>query len=202
MAQYPDDEFDHIEKSDRRGAHRAAGGPISQGAAVALISVLAIVALLLVVGAVRIISQSGTNPEDQVAASAGDDEGTSQTAQASSSAKPSETGSSDSSGDSVDKSGLTVGIYNASGTTGAAAKYSSALKDSGWTIGKSGNYSYSGSTSVIFYSKNSQEDAAKALAKEVGAESVKKSSRFSVDLALVLCSDLSDKTPSSQSTGN
>ncbi len=196
MADYPDDEFDNLESTDRRGAHRRGGGPLSQGAAVALITVLAIVALLLVVGAVRIVGLSSGNPEDQIAQTPGAED--SAPADGDSGDDQSSAPSSDSSqsASDVDKSGVSVGVYNASGKSGAAARYSKALKDDGWEIGKSGNYSYAGNTSVVFYDRDSHKEAAQAIADQMGVSDVKQSSKFSVDIALVLCADIADKTPS------
>ncbi|MYM20707.1 hypothetical protein GSY69_12245 [Brevibacterium sp. 5221] len=205
MAEYPEDEFDRVESTDRRGAHRRSGGPLSQGAAVALVSVLALVALLLVVGVVRIVTSSTADPEDlvsggssQQADDGASDSGTqgagdSTQGAGDASAQPTD-GSTD--GAAVDKSGITVGIYNASGKTGLAKRYRTALEDDGWKVGKSGNYSYSGSTSVVFYDTDAHKPAAQALAQKAGAKDIKQSSKFSVDVALVLCSDLADKDPS------
>ncbi|MCQ9369076.1 LytR C-terminal domain-containing protein [Brevibacterium sp. 50QC2O2] len=204
--QYPEDEFDNLQPVSKKGAHRRPAGPLSQGAAITLVTVLAIVALLLVGGTINIIKRSAGDPEtvaEQGAAAdatQGDDgkdgdgkDEKSQGGSASSaptsgeSSEPTATGDSD-----VDKSDIEVGVFNASGKTGAAAKLKSTLENRGWTVTSTGNQSSASKSTTVYYKESSNEEAAQTLAEEIGATETKQSTRFSTDLAVLLCTDLAE----------
>lgn len=180
MAEYPRDEFDDLQPTGRKGAHRR-GGPVSQGGAIALIAVLAIAALLVVFGAFNIIRQSASNPEDNVA----------ETPTASGEASPTEE-AADPAVDVVDKT-AEVEVLNGSGVTGAAAKFREHLESNGWNVTDVGNHSTSKSTSAVYYSDEAYEMQAGALAAEIGVETVEKSAEFPSQVTLLITSDIAEK---------
>ena len=179
MAKYPRDEFDDLQPTGRKGAHRR-GGPISQGGAIALIAVLAIAALLVVFGAFNIIRQSASNPEENVAESPA----------ATEEAEPTEE-TSEPTVDVVDKT-AEVHVLNGSGVTGAAAKFREHLESSGWNVTSVGNHSTNESSSVVYYSDDEYEMQAGALAAELGVETVEKSAEFPGQVTLLITSDIAD----------
>lgn len=181
MAKYPRDEFDDLQPTGRKGAHRR-GGPISQGGAIALIAVLAIAALLVVFGAFNIIRQSASNPEENVAETPAATEG----------AEPTEEETTDPAVDVVDKT-AEVHVLNGSGVTGAAAKFREHLESNGWNVTDVGNHSTNESSSVVYYSDDEYEMQAGALAAELGVESVEKSAEFPGQVTLLITSDIAEK---------
>ncbi|GAA4283105.1 hypothetical protein GCM10022261_06360 [Brevibacterium daeguense] len=184
MARYPKDEFDDIPPMQRKGAHRRTGGTRSQAGAIALISVLAIAALLLVLGAVNIIRSSAEDPEQQVAEPAATAEET---------ADPTETAA----GDSVEvvEKTASVTVLNASGVGGVAGRFGDAVEDAGWEIAQVGNYSTPDSVSSVHYSDSEFEMEARAIADLLGIEDVEESTEFQGDITVVVCSDIADSEP-------
>lgn len=181
MAQYPRDEFDDLQPTGRKGAHRR-GGPISQGGAFALIAVLALAALLVVFGAFNIIRQSTSNPEEVVA----------ETEAPAEESEPSDEPTDDPAVDVVDKT-AEVHVLNGSGVTGAAAKFREHLEMNGWNVAEVGNYSTSETTSAVYYSDDEFEMQAGALAAELGVETVESSTEFPGQVTLLITSDIADK---------
>ena len=179
MAKYPRDEFDDLQPTGRKGAHRR-GGPISQGGAIALIAVLAIAALLVVFGAFNIIRQSASNPEENVA----------EPPAATEEAEPTEE-TSDPAVDVVDKT-AEVHVLNGSGVTGAAAKFREHLVSNGWNVTDVGNHATNESSSAVYYSDDEYEMQAGALAAELGVETVEKSTEFPGQVTLLITSDIAD----------
>lgn len=188
---YPDDEFDGLEPAAKKGAHRKPSGPLSQGAAIALVTVLAIVAIILVGGTINIIKRSATDPEKQDDTAQVDaTEGADSTA----GAHPTGTSSASATASAadVDRESFDVHVLNASGKTGAAKSLKTKLEDKGWNVTDTANASSSSKTTIVYYQKKSDKTAAQALAEDIGGDgaNVKRSSQYSVDLAVVLCSDL------------
>lgn len=186
MATYPEDEFDQLPPTGRRGAHRREGDT-GQRSAYAIIGVVAVIAILLVVAVFNIIRTSFVDPEEQVAEppaaeqteSPGED--------------PTEDG--DDSIAAVDKDAVTVAVFNGSGVTGAGAAFAEATEANGWNVDEVGNYQTPDSTSTVFYTSPDQEVQAAALADELGIEQIEESTDFSADLTVVIASDIAEQGP-------
>lgn len=184
MPEYPKDEFDELQPSERRGAHRQTKGPTSQAGAIALVAVLALAAVLLVVGAVNIIQRSSSDPADVTAEE-----------QARASEEPAaEPTDSETEVAVVDKT-AEVSVLNASGISGAADEYASALESADWTIAEVGNYSTPDSETIVYYADPEFQVQAEVLAEEIGAAGVEESADFEGDLTIVLCSDIAEQIP-------
>ena len=84
-----------------------------------------------------------------------------------------------------------VFVYNGTRTSGLAATAKSKIEDAGWSDVKAGNASSRTQQSTVYYAKGSLKSTAKAIAKELGIDTVKKDSSISVDVAVVLGSDYS-----------
>jgi hypothetical protein len=184
MARYPKDEFDDIPSVQRRGAHRRTGGTRSQAGAITLISVLAIAALLLVLGAVNIIRSSTQDPEQQVA----EPEATAEeTVEPTPTEDPVE---------AVEKT-ASVTVLNASGVSGVGGRFGEAVEGAGWELALVGNYSTPDSVSSVHYSDAEFEAEARAVADLLGIEDVEESSEFQGDITVVVCSDIAESDPGS-----
>ena len=191
MPDYPEDEFDRLPPTGRRGAHRQES-TLSQRSAYVLIAIVAIVAVLLVVGVVNIIRTSFHDPEEQVeeppAATEtdspgedGTDEGEDTTAE-------------------VDKESVVVSIQNISGVNGAAASFQEAIEGNGWTVEGVTTGSSPESMSTLYYSDPEHEVQAAALAEELGVEQIEESAEYPAELTLVLASDLAADGPQGTAT--
>ncbi|WP_349828308.1 LytR C-terminal domain-containing protein [Brevibacterium litoralis] len=188
MSEYPTDEFDRLEPSERRGAHRRTSGPSSQAGAVALVVVLALAAILLVVGAVNIIQRSTSDPADVIAEESSGAEAT---------AEPTEV---ESSAPAIDKT-ATVSVLNASGVSGAGADFETAVADRDWEVVEVGNHSTPDSETFVYYSDPEFEAQATLLAEEIGAAGAEESTDFTTaDLTIVLCSDIANDPPAAEDT--
>ena len=182
--QYPYDEFDSIEPSGRKGAHRRQEGGLSQTAAVSLIAVLAIVAALLVFGAIRIIGSSTVDPETQVAETQA----------------PAAEDTPEPTAEPVDKT-ASVTVLNASGVSGAAKKFADAIEADGWTLKTTGNASSPLTETVVYYSDPELEAQAQAVADLIGAQNIEESSEYTGDLTVLLCSDIANNPVGAGSAG-
>ncbi|MCM1011469.1 MULTISPECIES: LytR C-terminal domain-containing protein [unclassified Brevibacterium] len=178
------DDYDDIEPGRRSGAHRQEAAASSNVGAIVLVIVLALVAVLLVVAAINIITSSMRNPESNVAEPAPE-------TSAPATPTPSE------SEVSVADSSLTVDVLNGSGVSGAAKDFSTAVEEEGWTVGQVGNYSTSRSDSVVYYSDDANEAQAKLVADALGIEATERSSDFTADLTVLICSDIAQRGPAS-----
>lgn len=186
MASYPEDEFDRLPPTGRRGAHRKETGGGMRGAYV-VIAVIAVVAVLLVIGVFNIIRSSFSGPEEQVAQPPAAEETESpgeEPAEETEEAVP-----------EVDKTEVSVAIYNGSGVNGAGAEYSEAVESNGWTIAETTTYATPDTTSTVFYADPAHEDHATALAAELGIEQVEESAEFTSDLTAVITSDIAEQGP-------
>lgn len=190
MARYPKDEFDDLPPTERKGAHRRSSGRLSQGGAVALVAVLAVVALLLVFGAFNIIRQAATDPEDQVAEETQPPEET-----ASEEPEPEET-----SVDVVEKTAF-VSVLNGSGVSGAGSAFSEAVEEAGWTLSQVGNFATPDTVSSIHYSDPDFELEAQALGDLLGVEEIIESTDFDDDITVVICSDIASDGPAGAGGG-
>lgn len=184
MADYPRDEFDDLQATGRKGAHRRDGGPTSQAAALALIAILAIAALLLVFGAINIIRTSAGDPEQKVAEPTA-------TAEPSGEATPEEPSVDI---DAMEKTAA-VAVLNASGVSGAGSAFGAAVEGAGWTLAQVGNHATSDTVSSIHYSDPELEAEALALAELLGISEVEESEEFTDDITVVLCSDIANDPP-------
>lgn len=186
MASYPEDEFDRLPPTGRRGAHRKETGAGMRGAYV-VVAVAAVVAVLLVIGVFNIIRTSFKDPEDQVAEppvaeeteSPGEESG-----EETEEAAP-----------EVDKSEVSVAVYNGSGVNGAGATFSEAVEANGWTLAETATYATPDSTSTVFYTSPDHEAHATALAAELGIEQVEESAEFTADVTAVITSDIAEQGP-------
>lgn len=178
---------DEYETGRRSGAHRQESANPSNVGAIALVIILALVAVLLVVAAINIITRSMSDPEANVAESAPDT-----TTSATPTPKESEV--------SVVDSTLTVDVLNGSGVSGVAKKFSTAVEEKGWTVGKVGNYSTQRSDSVIYYADAKNEAQAKLLAGSLGIKATEESADFQADLTIVICSDIASTGPQESTT--
>ncbi|MCT1767287.1 LytR C-terminal domain-containing protein [Brevibacterium casei] len=181
------DEFDSIEPGRRSGAHRQDSAASSNLGAITLVIVLALVAVLLVVAAINIITSSMRDPETTVGEPA---------PETSAPATPSPSESEV----SVVDSSLTVDVLNGSGVSGVAKRFSDAVEEKGWTIGKVGNYSTARSDSVVYYKDKGSAAQAKLVADALGIEATEQSDDFTADLTVVVCSDIARRGPSSSGT--
>ncbi|WP_051297328.1 LytR C-terminal domain-containing protein [Brevibacterium album] len=192
MPTYPEDEFDRIAPTGRRGAHRREAEPGQRGAYV-IIAVVAVIAVLLVVAVVNIIRTSFSNPEENVAeppaASEPAEPGGEEDAEV-----PGEEATDEASAE-VDKTTVTVGIYNGSGVNGAGAAFGEAASAQGWSVDDVVTYSTPDSTSTVFYSAPEYEAQAAVLAEELGIESIEESAEFPQDITAVIASDIAEQGP-------
>lgn len=187
MSQYPEDEFDRIEPTGRRGAHRRDTGKPAQYGALALIAVVAVIAVLLVIGVVNIIRSSAGSPEEKVAEPAA-------TQSASAEPEETETAAVEPATDE-EKAQTTVAVLNSSGVSGAAAKYGDAAAAAGWSVSELGNYQDTGSTSVVYYKDPEDEKIARALGADLGIAEVEESEEFAADVTAVIASDIAEDEP-------
>lgn len=186
MPTYPEDEFDRLPPTGRRGAHRRDDGIGTRGAYV-LIGVVAVVAILLVVGVFNIIRTSFTDPEEQVA----------EPPAAEQTESPGEdpTEDADDSVAAIDREAVVVAVFNGSGVTGAGAAFAEATEANGWIVDEVGNYQTADSASTVYYSTADHEVQAAALADELGIEQIEESADFSADLTVVIASDIAEQGP-------
>lgn len=189
MASYPEDEFDRLPPTGRRGAHRKETGAGLRGAYV-VIAVAAVVAVLLVIGVFNIIRTSFKDPEDQVAEPPVAEETESPGEESGEEAEETEEAAPE-----VDKSEVSVAIYNGSGVNGAGATFSEAAEANGWTLAETATYATPDSTSTVFYASPDHEDHATALAAELGIEQVEESAEFTADVTAVITSDIAEQGP-------
>jgi len=183
---YPEDEFDRLPPTGRRGAHRRDDGIGRRGAYV-LIGVVAVIAILLVVGVFNIIRTSFIDPEELV-----DDP---PVAEETESPGEDPTEGADDSVAAVDREAVVVAVFNGSGVTGAGAAFAEATEANGWVVDEVGNYQTPDSTSTVYYSSADQEVQAAALAEELGVEQIEESGDFSADLTVVIASDIAEQGP-------
>lgn len=186
MPTYPEDEFDRLPPTGRRGAHRRDDGIGRRGAYV-LIGVVAVIAILLVVGVFNIIRTSFIDPEELV-----DDP---PVAEETESPGEDPTEGADDSVAAVDREAVVVAVFNGSGVTGAGAAFAEATEANGWVVDEVGNYQTPDSNSTVFYSSADQEVQAAALAEELGIEQIEESGDFSADLTVVIASDIAEQGP-------
>lgn len=186
MPTYPEDEFDRLPPTGRRGAHRRDDGIGRRGAYV-LIGVVAVIAILLVVGVFNIIRTSFIDPEELV-----DDP---PVAEETESPGEDPTEGADDSVAAVDREAVVVAVFNGSGVTGAGAAFAEATEANGWVVDEVGNYQTPDSNSTVFYSSADQEVQAAALAEELGVEQIEESGDFSADLTVVIASDIAEQGP-------
>ncbi|SMY11680.1 LytR C-terminal domain-containing protein [Brevibacterium jeotgali] len=186
MASYPEDEFDRLPPTGRRGAHRKETGAGMRGAYV-VIAVAAVVAVLLVIGVFNIIRTSFKDPEDQVA----------EPPVAEETESPGEESAeeTDEAAPEVDKSEVSVAVYNGSGVNGAGARFSEAVEANGWPLEETATYATPDTTSTVFYASSDHEDHAAALAAELGIEQVEESADFTADVTAVITSDIAEQGP-------
>lgn len=177
----PENEGD-LETGRRSGAHRQESAAKSNVGAITLVIILALVAVLLVVAAINIITSSMKDPEANVA-----EPGPSETTSAT--PTPTETEVS------VVDSSLKVDVLNGSGVSGVAKKFSSAVEEKGWTLGKVGNYSTARKDSVVYYLDEKDAAQAKLVAESLGIEATEQSGDFTADLTVVICSDIASRGP-------
>ncbi|GAA4516759.1 LytR C-terminal domain-containing protein [Brevibacterium yomogidense] len=185
MSTYPEDEFDRLPPTGRRGAHRRDDGIGRRGAYV-LIAVVAVVAILLVVGVFNIIRTSFSDPEEQVAPPA---------VEQTESPDEDPTEDADDSVAAVDREAVVVAVFNGSGVTGAGAAFAEATEANGWIVDEVGNYQTPDPSSTVYYSTADQEVQAAALAEELGIEQIEESGDFSADLTVVVASDIAEQGP-------
>lgn len=185
MVRYSEDEFDDLAPTSRKGAHRRSTGPSTQAGAIALVAILAIAALLLVLGTVNIIRSSTGDPEDQVA----DPQPT--TAEPA----PEETLV-----DVVDKTAQ-VSVLNAAGVAGAGSRFGDQVEDAGWTLAGVANYSTSDTISSIRYSVPEFELQAQALGELLGIGDIEETEEFADDITVVVCSDIASDAEAPATTG-
>lgn len=186
MPTYPEDEFDRLPPTGRRGAHRRDDGIGRRGAYV-IIGVAAVVAILLVVGVFNIIRTSFIDPEEQVA----------EPPAAEQTEAPGEdpTEDADDSVAAIDREAVVVAVFNGSGVSGAGAAFAEATETNGWVVDEVGNYQTADTVSTVYYSTADQEVQAAALADELGIEQIEESADFSADLTVVIASDIAEQGP-------
>lgn len=192
MAEYPRDEFDDLAPTGRKGAHRRDGGPTTQAGAIALVAILAIAALLLVLGAINIIRSSTADPEEQVAEQAPTAEST---------ADPTAEEDTSVDIDQVEKT-AEVTVLNASGVSGAGGAFGDAVEEAGWTLSQVGNHSTSDTVSSIHYADEASAEEAQALGELLGITDVEHSEEFTGDITVVVCSDIANDPPAPAGTGD
>lgn len=180
---YPEDEFDRLPPTGRRGAHRQESA-IGQRGAYVLIGIVALIAVLLVVGVINIIRTSFVDPEAQV-----QDPPAAESSEDPESPAPEETSAE------VDRESVVVAVFNSSGVSGAGAKFAEATEATGWVVDEVGNYSSPDSTSTVYYTLPEHEVQAAALADELGIENIEESQEFSADLTVVIASDIAEQGP-------
>lgn len=168
--------------SPRSGAHRERRGSATPAGSVAFIVILALVAVVMIVGVFNIIRLSTMDPENSVA------EPPAETSSAPADATPSATPAE------VEKT-ATVVVLNGTGTRGLAAQFAETLQSDGWQVAETGNYSTAESKSTVFYSKEEFKAQAEALAETIGAPGTELSQEFPTDITVVICSDLADSQP-------
>ena len=186
MPTYPEDEFDRLPPTGRKGAHRQESA-LSQRSAYVIIAIVALIAILLVVGVINIIRTSFHDPEAQVQ----------DPPAATESASPGEESSdeSDETVAAVDRESVVVAVFNSSLVNGAATVFAEAVEANGWVVDEVGNYPSADTVSVVYYSTAENEVQAAALAEELGIEEIQESTDFSADITVVIASDIAEQGP-------
>ena len=170
--------------SERRGAHRPAGlGPTS--AIPWLVAAVAIVAIVVVASGWFGGSQEPTSNT----VPAGPSTTGKATKAATKTTKASPTTSATPA--QVADRTLAVSVLNSTSTTGLAAKGAAALKDGGWAIRGTGNFSGSVSRTTVFYGSAKLRATAEAVAKDLGVPaSITESADFGATrVTVVLAAD-------------
>ncbi|WP_291794854.1 LytR C-terminal domain-containing protein [Brevibacterium sp.] len=190
MPEYPEDEFDRIAPTGRRGAHRREPESGQRGA-YTIIAVVAVIAVLLIVGVVNIIRTSFSNPEDNVAeptpAATQSEEPEGEESPTDEASDPSEA--------EVDRSSVSIGIYNGSGVNGAGSAFADAATAHGWTVSDIVTYATPSTTSTVYYSAPEYEAQAAVLASDLGIDSIAESGEFPEHITAVITSDIAEQGP-------
>lgn len=204
MSNYPRDEFDEVpENSARHGVHRATMElPKRSLLPILMVGIAALcIGLLAFFVLPRMLDTSGTSGAESPLASESSvaepapttadpvpttvEPAPSPSAAATPSAPPSATPSA-APAPSVDKT-VPVAIYNATGTSGLAARYSNAVITNGWTVSASANWAGQPQrSSVIFYQDATQAANAQELAALLGIPTVVETADLGLPLTVVL----------------
>ncbi|WP_427016471.1 LytR C-terminal domain-containing protein [Pseudarthrobacter sp. P1] len=196
MSTYPRDEFDKIpENSSRHGVHRTSIAPARNS----LFPLMAFGVLALIVGLAAFfvlprlgIGGSGNVPPAAVATTDTATTGAAPTENPPASETPSVPASESASPGpteppaAVDKS-VPVQVFNASGISGLAAKYSGIISSAGWGVNQTANWTGAiQPSSVVFYSVPAQKANAEALAQLLGIPRTAELAELAIPLAVVL----------------
>ncbi|RLP77445.1 LytR family transcriptional regulator [Mycetocola tolaasinivorans] len=190
---YPHDRFDNAPKNSKRvGAHRAAGAlpPRRLGWLVAIIAVVALVLAGIIYIAVQngridftppantSSAQPSTDPDGNATEEPGTDEGA--TPGNGESEAPSNEPSTPPTGDLKADPTAVVYVLNGTTTTGLSAGAAANLKKDGWTqqINVGNASSRTVRESAVYYHAAAGEQAARALASNLGISKVLKSNEF------------------------
>jgi hypothetical protein len=194
MRTYPRDEFDAVPESPRRqGVHRTREGEEPQRRS-GLGWILAAGILALVIGAVAffLLPRLGIGGSESAVASApstsqpapeGSQSATSAPAPAPTSAAPRPTATPT---ESANKA-LEVGVYNATGTAGLGNRVATTARTAGWTVTDVGNWAGAPvNSSVVYYRSAADAGSAKALAADLGIQTVLEAPALGLPLAAVV----------------
>jgi hypothetical protein len=197
MSTYPRDEFDKVpENSSRHGVHRTSIAPAGKN----LLPLMAFGVLALLVGLVAffVLPKAGVAPAAKqnpaavaTTGSAAASSPAPASASPSASATPTATAAPTTAAPTVpaavvDKS-VPVQVFNASGISGLAAKYSSIISGAGWGVNQTANWNGAPQpSSVVFYNGPAQKANADSLATLLGIPRVVDTAELAIPLAVVL----------------
>lgn len=195
MSNYPRDEFDRVlENSARHGVHRSSLETTKRS----LVPIMVFGAAALCIGllAFLIVPNLGTNKTDttpiaavQTTASASPTTSSAPTTTAAPTPvqTPSATPTAVPTPDSVVNKTTPLSIYNATGVSGLAAKYSATVTADGWTVAQAANWAGAvQGTSSIIYNGVAQKANAEALSKLLGIATLIDSAEMGQPLVVIL----------------
>lgn len=196
MTNYPRDEFDRVpENSARHGVHRASLEVPSRslmplmifGVAALCIGLLAFLIVPRISGQNTAIKPPASQSSSAPATPPSTRPATSAAPSVAPSTAPVQTPSATPTADSLVDMSTPVAIFNATGISGLAAKYTGTLTANGWTVSQATNWSGTPqSVSSIVYSGVTEKANAQALGKLLNITTLLDSADLGLPLAVVL----------------
>lgn len=205
MSNYPQDEFDDVpENSARHGIHRTSSATAPRS--LAPLIVFGVVALVIGILAFLIIPKmndskslvevpgaaTSQSAEPSASATAAGEPSSAAPSPSAVSTTPAPTTPAPSPTPSAEPAPVVnktspVSIFNATGISGLAAKYSGIVRTDGWTVGQAGNWTggVQGASSIV-YNGAAQKANAQALGTLLGIPTLIDSSEMGVPLAVIL----------------
>lgn len=192
MSKYPRDEFDAVEESSaRHGVHRTSMGPQRRSLMPLMIFGIAVlcVGLLAFFIVPKVLNNTTPPPAAVNSSSAPAATPAAEIPTQAPTTAPEETPAptTEPTPDSVVDKSAPVAIFNATGISGLAARYSGLVTADGWAVSQSANWAgQPQTTSVIFYNGAEQKANAEALGALLNIPTVVDTAELGVPLSVVL----------------